>query len=99
MAESPKKNPNERVYRMAFGSVYPLYIQKAEKKGRTRNEVNEIITWLTGYDKEAIKTNIDNEMDSGANLILVGVSRLVFTTFTIVPPADSVNSRFITAIL
>jgi len=39
---------------MAFGSVYPLYIQKVEKKGRTAEEVDEIITWLTGYSKKEI---------------------------------------------
>jgi hypothetical protein len=63
MAESPKKNSNERVYRIAFGSVYPLYIQKAEKKGRTAKEVDEIITWLTGYEKKAIEENIKNGTD------------------------------------
>jgi hypothetical protein len=63
MAESPKKNSNERVYRIAFGSVYPLYIQKAEKKGRTAKEVDEIITWLTGYDKKAIEEKIKNGTD------------------------------------
>ncbi len=63
MAESPKKNSNERVYRIAFGSVYPLYIQKAEKKGRTAKEVDEIITWLTGYEKKAIEEKIKNGTD------------------------------------
>jgi hypothetical protein len=41
---------NERVYKMSFAGVYPHYIQKAEKKGRTKAEVDEIIFWLTGYD-------------------------------------------------
>jgi hypothetical protein len=63
MAESPKKNNNERVYRMVFGSVYPLYIQKAEKKGRTAEEVDEIITWLTGYSKKEIEDHIKNGTD------------------------------------
>ena len=40
---------NERVYRMSFASVYPHYVAKAEKKGRTKAEVDEIIRWLTGY--------------------------------------------------
>jgi hypothetical protein len=40
---------NERIYAMAVASVYPLYIQKAEKKGRTKAEVDEIIRWLTGH--------------------------------------------------
>jgi hypothetical protein len=63
MAESPKKNSNERIYRMIFGSVYPLYIQKAEKKGQTAKEVDEIITWLTGYDKKAIEKSVKGGTD------------------------------------
>jgi hypothetical protein len=63
MAEAPKKNMNERIYKMTFGSVYPLYIQKAEKKGRTTKEVDEIITWLTGYKKRAIEEKIKNGTD------------------------------------
>ena len=54
---------NTRIYRMSFSSVYPLYVQKAEKKGRTRAEVDEIISWLTGYDKEALQQQIDNKSD------------------------------------
>ena len=53
----------ERVYRMVFGRVYPLYIQKAEKKGRTQEEVDEIIFWLTGYDKAALQQQIDRGSD------------------------------------
>ncbi len=41
---------NERIRKMLFSSVYPLYIIKVEKKGRTKKELNQIITWLTGYD-------------------------------------------------
>jgi hypothetical protein len=54
---------NERVYRMAFAGVYPHYIAKAEKKGRTRSEVNEIIFWLTGYDAKALQEVLDNKID------------------------------------
>lgn len=54
---------NTRVYRMTFASVYPHYIQKAEKKGRTKGEVDEIIYWLTGYDKGALQERIDNRSD------------------------------------
>ncbi len=54
---------NTRVYRMTFGSVYPLYIQKAERKGRTKAEVDEIVFWLTGYDKQALQQQIDNKSD------------------------------------
>jgi hypothetical protein len=52
---------NTRVYKMSFASVYPLYIQKAEKKGRTKEEVDTIIFWLTGYDKETLQQQIDNK--------------------------------------
>lgn len=43
-----------RIYRIAFASVYPHYVAKAEKKGRTKAEVDEIIHWLTGYDAAAL---------------------------------------------
>lgn len=52
-----------RVYKMTFGSVYPLYVQKAEKKGRTKDEVDEIIFWLTGYDKKALGERIADGTD------------------------------------
>ena len=52
-----------RVYRMSFASVYPYYIQKAEKKGRSKAEVDEIIFWLTGYDEQTMQQHIDNETD------------------------------------
>lgn len=51
----------ERVYKMAFAGVYPHYITKAEKKGRTKEEVDEIIYWLTGYDKLALESVIENK--------------------------------------
>jgi len=54
---------NTRIYKMAFASVYPLYIQKAEKKGRSKAEVDEIIFWLTGYDENALQHHIDNKTD------------------------------------
>jgi hypothetical protein len=54
---------NSRVFRMAFASVYPLYIQKAEKKGRTKAEVDEIIFWLTGYNQNTLQDHIDNKTD------------------------------------
>lgn len=52
---------NTRVYKMSFASVYPHYIAKAEKKGRTKAEVDEIIFWLTGYDEKALATIIDDQ--------------------------------------
>lgn len=48
---------------MPFSTVYPLYIQKAEKKGRTKEEVNTIIFWLTGYNEKALKEQIDTHVD------------------------------------
>jgi hypothetical protein len=54
---------NDRVYKMAFASVYPLYIQKAEKKSRTKEEVDEIIYWLTGYNKKTLQLQIDKKTD------------------------------------
>ncbi len=50
-----------RVYKMTFSSVYPLYIQKAERKGRSKAEVDEIIYWLTGYDEASLQEQINNE--------------------------------------
>lgn len=54
---------NTRVYRMSFASVYPHYITKAEKKGRTKAEVDEIIFWLTGYDQKSLKKILDEKTD------------------------------------
>ncbi|MDI3321262.1 DUF2200 domain-containing protein [Pinibacter soli] len=54
---------NTRVYKMSFASVYPLYINKAERKGRTKEEVDHIIFWLTGYDEKALQKIIDNKTD------------------------------------
>jgi len=53
----------ERVYKMSFASVYPLYIKKAERKGRTKAEVDEIIRWLTGYSQKELDTQIEKEVD------------------------------------
>jgi hypothetical protein len=52
-----------RVFTMSFGSVYPLYVKKAAKKGRTKEEVDEVITWLTGYSGEQLQRAIDAEVD------------------------------------
>lgn len=54
---------NTRVHRMVFASVYPLYIQKAEKKGRTKEEVDTVIFWLTGYDKDTLQQQLDRKTD------------------------------------
>ena len=54
---------NTKIFGMSFASVYPLYIKKAEKKGRTKEEVDEIIFWLTGYDEAALQQQLDNKVD------------------------------------
>ena len=54
---------NARVFKMSFASVYPHYVQKAEKKGRTKEEVDAIICWLTGYDQKALQQQIDKRND------------------------------------
>jgi hypothetical protein len=48
-----------KIYTMSFASVYPLYITKAEKKGRTKTEVDEIIRWLTGYSQAAFEAQLE----------------------------------------
>ena len=52
-----------RIFTMPFASIYPLYIQKAERKGRTKEEVDEIIFWLTGYDEHSLQQQMMNEAD------------------------------------
>lgn len=52
-----------RIFSMSFASVYPLYINKAERKERTKKEVDEIIYWLTGYDSKGLKAQIKAEND------------------------------------
>src|SRR5215211_486219 len=54
---------NTRAFKMSFASVYPLYIKKAERKGRTKEEVDTIIFWLTGYDKKTLQEQIDKKVD------------------------------------
>ncbi len=52
-----------KIYNMSFASVYPHYVAKAEKKGRTKSEVDKIILWLTGYSQEELEKQIENEID------------------------------------
>jgi hypothetical protein len=72
---------NIRIFRTAFASVYPFYIQKAEKKGRTKAEVDAIIFWLTGYDEKSFQHQLDNNIDfetffSQAPLLNPNVSKI-----------------------
>ena len=50
-----------KVFSMSFGRIYPLYVAKAEKKGRTKEEVDEIILWMTGYDEEGLQKVLREE--------------------------------------
>ncbi|WP_027303258.1 DUF2200 domain-containing protein [Rudanella lutea] len=76
---------HSRIYRMLFSSVYPLYVQKAEKKGRTRAEVDTIICWLTGYDADALQAQIDRKSD--------------FETFFAEAPGLNANASKITGVI
>jgi len=64
---------DERIAKMAFGSVYPHYVTKVEKKGRTKKELHTVIEWLTGYDEKRLKELIEakttfEEFFNGASL-------------------------------
>ncbi|MBC1561404.1 DUF2200 domain-containing protein [Listeria booriae] len=74
-----------RIYTMSFANVYPLYIQKAEKKDRTKAEVDEIIFWLTGYDEASLQQVLDQEID--------------FETFFAQAPAMNPNTSLITGVI
>ena len=52
-----------RIYTVSFASVYPLYVAKAEKKGRTKTEVDEIILWLTGYSQGEFEAQLEKQTD------------------------------------
>ena len=58
-----KRMDKHRVYSISFAKVYPLYIAKAEKKGRTKTEVDQIIAWLTGYGAKALQTQLEKQTD------------------------------------
>ena len=74
-----------RVFAMKFSRVYPLYVQKAEKKGRTQAEVDEVIRWLTGYDEAGLQRQIAQEVD--------------LETFFGQAPAFNPNSALITGVV
>jgi hypothetical protein len=70
---------------MSFASVYPLYVQKAEKKGRTKEEVDDVIAWLTGYKGQALQRAIDAKVD--------------FETFFTQAPRMNPNAALITGVV
>jgi hypothetical protein len=55
--------PPHRIYTTSFASVYPYYVAKAEKKGRTKEEVDALIRWLTGYSQEALEAQLEKQTD------------------------------------
>lgn len=73
---------NQRVYAMSVASVYPLYVQKAEKKGRTKAEVDEIIRWLTGHSQKSLDAELSKRTsfeDFFANAPMMNPSRSLIT--------------------
>lgn len=57
-----KSNHDEKIAKMNFASIYPLYLIKVEKKGRTKEELWQVIEWLTGYDNKALQKHLDNKV-------------------------------------
>src|SRR3982750_4457168 len=55
--------PEHKIFTMAFAKVYPLYLKKAERKNRTKEEVDQIICWLTGYDQKGLNRQIEKQND------------------------------------
>jgi hypothetical protein len=76
---------NDRVFAMKFAKVYPLYVQKAERKNRTKEEVDRVICWLTGYSQAALQQQIERESD--------------FKTFFAQAPAIHPNSFLIKGVV
>jgi hypothetical protein len=74
-----------RIYAMKFSGVYPLYVQKAERKNRTKEEVDQIICWLTGYDHAGLQQQIEQEND--------------FETFFAQAPAMNPNTSLIKGVV
>lgn len=56
-----------RIYRIKFATVYPMYVLKAEKRDRTKAEVDEVISWLTGYTAKEVKEQIEKQVDMEAS--------------------------------
>jgi hypothetical protein len=74
-----------RIFKTAFAAVYPMYVQKAKRKGRTKDEVDEVICWLTGYDRKGLHHQIEQRSD--------------FETFFAKAPGMSPNSHMITGVV
>lgn len=76
---------NERVYKILFSSVYPLYIKKVENKGRSKEELDTVIYWLTGYDEKSLQQQIEQKND--------------FKTFFAQAPLMNPNASKITGVI
>ncbi len=61
MVKTDTSHHDERVANMTFASVYPHYLNKVEKKGRTKEELHKVITWLTGYEEDQIQEQLDKK--------------------------------------
>jgi hypothetical protein len=59
---TPSATHNERIAKMTFASVYPMYVAKVEKKGRTKEELHQVIEWLTGFDKKKLQELINEKV-------------------------------------
>jgi hypothetical protein len=77
--------PKHDIFAIAFARVYPLYVQKAERKNRTKEEVDQIICWLTGYDQTGLQQQIKKEND--------------LATFFVQAPAIHPNSSLIKGVV
>lgn len=77
--------PGNRVFAMKFADVYPLYVKKAERKNRTKDDVDRVICWLTGYDMAGLRQQIDAGVD--------------FETFFALAPAMNPNAALITGVV
>ncbi len=77
--------PEHRIFTMSFAKVYPLYVRKAERKGRTKEEVDQIVCWLTGYDRAGLQRQLEEEND--------------FRTFFDQAPAIHPNSSLIKGVV
>lgn len=75
----------QRVFAMSFASVYPLYVEKVERKNRTQAELDDVISWLTGYDAEGLRKTIADEID--------------LETFFADAPAMNPNASLITGVI
>jgi hypothetical protein len=74
-----------RIFKTPFASVYPMYVQKAERKGRTKDEVDQVICWLTGYDAARLRQQLDQKTD--------------FESFFAKAPAINPNSTLIKGVV